>query len=433
MTNTIKVFISYSHKDESLRSELEGHLAFLSEYGDPIWHDRMITPGSEWANEIDVNLNTCNIILLLISADFLHSQYCYKIEFKRAMERHKAGEAVVIPIILRDVFWEFGELKGLQALPKDGKAVTSRHWDNKDAAFRNVAEGVRTVVDGMIVKPQIVISRVVAMPPQRIPVKLLNGNNSNKHLDELYLELGKIDYRQQRRAFKQFIDSGYQAGAFLIHGEPECGQRWLLNRFLRQVAGSGVGMPPYKFSFERKGGGRSLEDLWSNLGEWCGLTVSDSPSPQQIAEEIHALWETQTVILILRGLDQIEQEYIEKLTQDFWTPLAEKAKNKPYSHKNYCLLFLVDEHGYEWHFPFARQLDVAWKPTAPIEFERLTRFSDEELLNWMDVAVDILPANLTVNDLLEGSEGGLPELVLKRVCKLCGENWHRRESIWIMY
>lgn len=433
MASDIKIFISYSHKDEDLRLELEGHLAFLSEYGNPIWYDRMITAGSAWANEIDVNLNTCNIILLLISADFLRSRYCYEIEFKRAIERYKAGEVVVIPIIMRDVYWEFGELKGLQALPKDGKAVTSHHWDNKDAAFRNVAEGVRKVVDEMIVKPQVVIQSVVAMQPQNIPVKLLNGNNSNTNFDELYLELGKIDYRQQRRVFNRFIDSGYQAGAFLIHGEPECGQRWLLNRFLRQVAGSAVGMPPYKFNFERKGGGRSLEDLWGNLGEWCGLTVSDSPSPQKIVEEIHRLWQTQTIILILRGLDQIEQTYIEKLIHDFWTPLGEKANNKPYPHKNFCLLFLVDEHGYEWHFSFAKQLDTAWKPAAPIEFEKLTKFSDKELLNWMDAGVNILPACLTVNDLLEGCEDGLPELVLKRVCKLCGDNWHRRESIWIMY
>ena len=434
MVNEIKIFISYSHADEDLRRELEGHLAFLSEYGNPIWHDRKYPPGSEWAKEIDTRLDTSNIILLLISASFLSSRYCYEIEFKRAMERHREKGATIIPIILRDVYWEFGDLKGLQALPKDGKAVLGYYWKgNKDAAFRNVAEGIREIVDGISVKPQVVIPSVTIPPSQNMSMMLLDGNN----FDELYLELGKLNYLRQRKVFKQFIDAGNQdgrqrIGAFLIHGEPECGQRWLLNRFLRQVVGCTTGKP-YKFSFVRKGNGRSLEDLWSDLGEWCGLTDSDAPSPEKIADEVHKLWQTQTVTLILRGLHEIEQEYMEKFIEVFWIPLAERARSQPCVDKNYCLLFLVDERGCEWNFSFVRQIDAAWEPRVPVELERLTRFSDQELSNWMEAGVDILPSNLTIHDLLKDCDGGLPELVLKRVCKLCGSSWHKRENVWIMY
>jgi hypothetical protein len=321
MANEIRIFISYSHADEGLREELEAHLAFLSEYGDPIWHDRKIPAGREWANEIDAHLNSCNIILLLISASFLSSSYCYKTEFKRAMEKHRAKEAVVLPIIVRDVFWEFGDLKELQALPKDGKAVLNDYWHgNKDAAFRNVAEGIRKVVIDLAATPH----TIPAMPYQirSLAVKRAESNN----FDELYLELGKLDFREQRKIFKKFLESEQRVAAFLLHGEPECGQRWLLNRFLKQIPGSSTGKPPYKFSFERKGGGRSLEDLWSNLAEWSG--IADTRSPEKLVEEVHALWQTQTVIFILRGLHEIEHEHIEKFIRVFWLPLAKKAKRR---------------------------------------------------------------------------------------------------------
>ena len=104
MLNTLEIFVSYSHEDEGLRRELESHLAFLKRNGNMIWHDRMIPAGNEWEGIVDSHLNSAHIILLLISSDFLVSRYCFDIEFRRAIERHNAQEAVVIPIILREVF-----------------------------------------------------------------------------------------------------------------------------------------------------------------------------------------------------------------------------------------------------------------------------------------------------------------------------------------
>src|SRR3712207_6086178 len=98
--NPIEIFFSYSHKDEEMRNELIKHLSLLRRQGMiTCWHNRMIIAGSEWANEIDKHLGTAQIILLLISSDFLASEYCYSIEMKHAMSRHKNGEAIVIPII----------------------------------------------------------------------------------------------------------------------------------------------------------------------------------------------------------------------------------------------------------------------------------------------------------------------------------------------
>jgi TIR domain len=139
----VELFFSYSHKDEKLRDKLEPHLAMLKR--DKViksWHDRKISAGTEWAKAIDDHLNSADIILLLISADFLASDYCYDIELARAMERHEAGEARVIPIILKAVDNWYGAPFGkLQAFPKDAKPVTQ--WKPQNDAFVNIAQGIR--------------------------------------------------------------------------------------------------------------------------------------------------------------------------------------------------------------------------------------------------------------------------------------------------
>jgi hypothetical protein len=143
----IEVFYSYAHEDEELREELDKHLTMLKRQGVITgWHDREISVGTEWAGKIDEHLNSARVILLLISADFLASDYCYDVELKRAMERHKVGEARVIPVILRSVDWQGAPFGKLQALPKDAKPVTS--WDNRDEAFTDIAQGIRNIVPG---------------------------------------------------------------------------------------------------------------------------------------------------------------------------------------------------------------------------------------------------------------------------------------------
>ena len=142
----LRVFISYSHKDETLRAELETHLKLLQRQDlISVWTDRKIAAGEEWKGKIDDNVESAGIILLLVSADFIASDYCYDVELKRALERHDAGNARVIPIILRAVDWHCAPFGKLQALPKDGKPVTL--WTDKDSAWNDVAAGIRNVVE----------------------------------------------------------------------------------------------------------------------------------------------------------------------------------------------------------------------------------------------------------------------------------------------
>jgi TIR domain len=97
--------------------------------------------------EIKEHLNTSQIILLMVSPDFMASDYCYGIEMKQAMEKHNRGDAVVIPIILRPVYFQGAPFGKLQALPTDAKPVMSSSWQYEDEAFYNVTEGIRKTVE----------------------------------------------------------------------------------------------------------------------------------------------------------------------------------------------------------------------------------------------------------------------------------------------
>ena len=115
----IKIFCSYAHEDEALLNKLKAQLRPLERKGlIKLWHDRDISAGTEWEHEIDAHLDTANIILLLVSPDFMNSNYCYSIEMKRALERHEREKAcVVIPIILRPIDLQGVPFEKLQALP----------------------------------------------------------------------------------------------------------------------------------------------------------------------------------------------------------------------------------------------------------------------------------------------------------------------------
>ena len=145
-TRPVTIFCSYSHKDYKLLKELEKHLTLLKRQGlISYWYDRMVAEDMDLHEEIDKHLNSAHIILLLISPDFLASEYCYSIEMKRALERHKIGEAQVLPILLRLVDWRETPFAHLQALPTNGKSIMN--WRNKAGAFVNVVEGIRRAIE----------------------------------------------------------------------------------------------------------------------------------------------------------------------------------------------------------------------------------------------------------------------------------------------
>ena len=143
----LRAFVSYSQKDERHRQALDAALAQLKRNAlISVWHDRKILPGQGWDEEIDKNLEIADIILVLVSFDFLNSDYAYTREMQRAIERHKSGSATVVPIILRPSDWQTSPLGDLQALPSNGRPVS--RWPNRDLAWLDVVQGLQELLSG---------------------------------------------------------------------------------------------------------------------------------------------------------------------------------------------------------------------------------------------------------------------------------------------
>src|SRR5260221_3092419 len=171
MESQLAVFFSYAPEDDDWRQELEKHLSLLKREGLIIgWHQRAILAGQEVARTIDTHFPSAHLILLLVSPDFLASDYCWGVEMQRAMERHEAGEAVVIPIIVRPVDWQGAVFARLQALPTEGDPITSARWHTTDEALLNVAQGIRHAVEALRAKPlPMTSSQVWTIPYPRNP------------------------------------------------------------------------------------------------------------------------------------------------------------------------------------------------------------------------------------------------------------------------
>jgi len=144
----VRIFCSYSHKDEALRQKLETHLAAMRHSGlIESWSDRKIVPGTDWRVAIKEQLEAADIVLLLVSPTFISSDFCYSVELEQALNRHKNGEVLVIPIALRHCDWRDTLLASLQALPTDARPVTD--WSDRDKAFLDVTKGIRKAIENL--------------------------------------------------------------------------------------------------------------------------------------------------------------------------------------------------------------------------------------------------------------------------------------------
>jgi predicted ATPase len=177
---TIQIFYCYAHEDTVLRNELERHLGALKRLGQITgWYDREIQAGTEWEHEIEAQLATSSIILLLLSADFISSDYCYSVEMQKALELHRTGRARVIPILLRPVDWQETPIATLQMLPTGAKPIT--RWANRDDALEDVARNIRVTVNTLL----------TSNTQQERTEKVIQEENVDSH-NQLCLGCGKL-------------------------------------------------------------------------------------------------------------------------------------------------------------------------------------------------------------------------------------------------
>lgn len=206
------VFFSYSHKDEDLRNELETHLALLKRQGQiTTWHDRRIAAGSEIDSTIAAELESAQVVLLLVSAHFLASNYCYEKEMERALERHESGSAIVIPVILHPCDWHSASFGSLLATPPDGKPVSM--FGNTHEAFALVTKDIRKALE-----------QLPSQPSTGPDVAIGSSNFSTKPRARSSNLAIKKDFNDHER--DQFLENSYEYIARFFAGSlDELGKR----------------------------------------------------------------------------------------------------------------------------------------------------------------------------------------------------------------
>jgi replicative DNA helicase len=291
----VTVFISYSHKDERFKESLEEHLAVLRRAKKiSHWSDRKIVPGTSWKSEIDHNIETSDIILLLISSSFIASGYCYEKELAVALARHEAENAVVIPIFVRPADLTDEPLMGLQGLPKD--AVSVAEWSNEDLAWRDVARGLRTVVDDLLERKRRRHEPAELSSLQQTLTEMVEGLDRLYHSDN---NIGGISYGLTD--VDRVTDGLHRGQLVTLAARPEMGKTNLSLSIAASVAISGLPVLVFstkiprlevmkrlvtitgRISYPRFQRGRLTDD------DWVGLTRS-----AQLLSEAEMLFDDST-------------------------------------------------------------------------------------------------------------------------------------------
>ncbi len=169
MPTPLEVLCCYAREDQAMLEQLKKHLAPLQRQGQiTIWSDTNIEAGAEWDRELHRHLERADIILLMISSDFMSSDYCYSTEMGRAIQRHNQGSAHVIPVLLRSTFWQNAPFAKLQMVPTNAEPVTN--WPDRDKAFNNITEQINQVITGRKGQPNKPVPQSVSLPqsPTRV-------------------------------------------------------------------------------------------------------------------------------------------------------------------------------------------------------------------------------------------------------------------------
>lgn len=248
----VNVFISYAHKDEKFREALGEHLVMLKHNGIiNEWHDRKIVPGTDWKQEIDGNLENAELILFLVSSTFLSSEYCFDVEFERALARHAEGTARLIPIIVRTCDWNSSKLGAFQALPKDALPIST--WPDPDCAWLNVVQGIKANLEHFHpkVKPSSITTdlskkKVSALTLQWLDdteVALSHRRINKIALSDIYVPIDMEEVTQSPKNELVIRSTDYmlsKTGRYIVAGDEQQGKTTVLKHAFRQFAAAGT-------------------------------------------------------------------------------------------------------------------------------------------------------------------------------------------------
>jgi len=254
----------------------------------------------------------------------------------------------------------------------------------------------------------------------------------------LYPTLLKLGYRLQIRAFRKLMETD-SIHAFLIHGFPDYGQRWLLNRLVVQYVPHVLTGKVVVINVSRKVRRNDASAFWREIAGRVGLQGQQS-TPTEIAEKVYRWWQTQNVLFVFHDVEKMPENTLSELIQNFWSPLINKIQElqSPPS-KFKLIMFLIDYEGCveNWQIPLAEEINSHWTPQTPFRAPKIAEFSANELTDWIETEFDKLPTILTnqvdstVQAILADSQNGIPEVVLENICQLCGCDWYEESEKWL--
>lgn len=262
-------------------------------------------------------------------------------------------------------------------------------------------------------------------------VRALQEKGQSAGDSSLYRALLNLDYRSQTGSFAQSV-AARSVAAYLIDGQRQHGQRWLLNRLLKRYERS---IQPISIDLRRLGRGKSVADLCQEIARKAGVAAG---TPEQIAGVLCKWWETQHTILIFHSVDLIGEAYLNEILTSFWAPIVASARTAPAFGGTYkLLLFLVDNQGLagSWNVPFGQT--PADDPARPVRLPTIARFSDADLSSWLEASLIDLPDEFTARTdaqmILANTDDGIPENVLEEICVLCDYDWNEGASRWLKH
>ncbi|NEP61053.1 MAG: XRE family transcriptional regulator [Symploca sp. SIO2G7] len=257
----------------------------------------------------------------------------------------------------------------------------------------------------------------ILIPPQR--------------LFELLLQ---IDFKQQVGLVDDVL-AQHRTVAFLVHGEPDCGQELLVNRLFRLTSGW-RNNSPIKHDVTHNAAYRSTKSLWKQLGR--SFSLPSDAKPEQIIDRICDRWQTQDVVLIFEKIDCMPAKVLCAWLQELWEPLVERGKLKPPQPETHLIMFLVDNCGSvcQSQVMLAKQFHEPEYPRIPLHLPPVSPFPLEILKDWLrDIKVyhDLhLPTSLTYQRLWEESDKGVPQFVYEEICRHFDLSWEGDLAKWLI-
>lgn len=330
----VTIFFCYARKDKALLNELKTHLRPLQRQGIiEVWDDGAISAGTEWEQEIAKHLDAAQVILLLVSPDFMNSDYCYSVEMKRAIERHERKEAHIIPVIVDHVYWQIDPLSKLQALPTDGKPVMSNSWQSLNEALFDVTVGIHKVVQQLTQKHASdwpIIAETIQPKELHVSSRVpIAGATLPKEYDNLPPLRGEFLGREKEKAR---VLNSLRSRSYLIsiEGLGGVGKTTLAIEVARSclVGPQAVLDPPFEYVVWVSARDRPEQKLWLNevldttarvLGYPSLMKLSVEQIEQKKAEANQLLHAYRT-LLIIDNFETIDDCALESWIQDIPDP-----------------------------------------------------------------------------------------------------------------